>query len=58
MGFARAQPILPRLANEGIPRVMASAMVPTMAPEYSGESFMRRSAFDVMENLRCKSCRD
>ncbi len=61
MSFASDKPIQPRLANAGIPRVMVSAMVPTMAPEYSSESFMgeslmHRGAFDVMENLRSKSC--
>jgi hypothetical protein len=61
MDFARAQPILradpdyhrSALEDEAIPRVMA----PVSTLRYSAESFMRRGAFDLRENLRCKSCR-
>jgi hypothetical protein len=39
-----------KLSGEGIPRITAA--------RYSAESSMRSGAFDVRENLRCKSCRD
>jgi hypothetical protein len=44
--------------NDGIPRAMVPVMAPVMTPGYSAESFLRRGAFDVGENLQCESCRD